>query len=49
MRDFKELKVWQKAHQLVLKIYKACCGARPMTQVVASKMAQEFEPRDPYG
>lgn len=23
MRDFKELKVWQKAHQLVLKIYKA--------------------------
>ena len=23
MRDFKELKVWQKAHQLVLKVYKA--------------------------
>ena len=22
-RDFKELKVWQKAHQLVLKVYKA--------------------------
>jgi hypothetical protein len=23
MRDFRELKVWQKAHQLALSVYKA--------------------------